>query len=107
MFFRERNVGEGMLDVAAALLAIVGRPRIRGQSLKKFEGFVERDSPAGRDVEYFPRYLRPRSFAGQQIGLNRIVDVGEIPALLAIPKHGRLRAAQHLRDELCQYAGVR
>jgi len=59
-----------------------------------------------RYIEYFPCHLRRRSFAGQQVGIDGIVDVGEVPALLAVAKHRGLLPAQHQGDELCQHARV-
>src|ERR1039458_7723884 len=96
-----------MLDVAAAFRGIHGRTGVRREFLQEFESLIERDAASRRYIEYLAGHLPGGGLAGQKVGLDGIVDVGEIPALLAVPKHRRLLAAQHLRDELRQHARVR
>src|SRR5436309_457271 len=100
------DVGERVLDVSAAFRAILWLSVIVRQSLQQLEGFVECGTAAGCAVEDFSRYLLRGRLAGEEVCLNRIIDVGEVAALFAISKHGGLFVPKHERDELCQYAGV-
>jgi len=102
MLFRP-EMSPGMLDVAAAFLAIENGAGERSKRLKQFERLIQRDPAARRDVEYFAGHLVRGSFAGQQVGFDRILDIGEIPALFAIAENCRLFSVEHLRDELRQH----
>src|ERR1700683_471420 len=106
MLFRQGNIGEGMLDVAAAFRGIRRRAGVRCEGLEEFENFIERDSPSCGHIEYLAGGIGRGSLTGQKIRIHCIVDVGEIAALLAITKYHGLLTGQHLGDEFCHYAGV-
>ena len=74
--------------------------------MQQFEGFIERASVSGGDVENLSRGLRRGSFAGQQICLHRVVNVSEVAALLAVAEDRGLLATQHHGNELGEDTGI-
>src|SRR3984957_20769667 len=82
--FSLRDVGERVLDVAAALRSVVGLAFVGGKRLQQFESFVQRDPASGGDVKNFSRRFFRGSFAGQQVRRDGIIDVGEVAALFAV-----------------------
>src|ERR1700746_3989485 len=95
-----------MSYIAAALWAVFGFSSVGGEGLQRLERFVQRDSAGSGNVEDLPGCFGSWGIAGEQIGLDGVVDVGEVTALFAVPENGRLLAVQHLRDELRQHARV-
>src|SRR5271156_777001 len=106
MLFRQRNIGEGMLDVAATFRGIRRRAGVRSERLEEFVNFIERDAPPCRYIEYLACGIGGGSLAGQKIRIYCIVDVSKIAARLAIAKYRGLLTGQHLGDELRHYTRV-
>ena len=62
-----------------------------------------------RPVATLKTRLRHRFASAVQaskVGLNHVLDVGEIAALSAVAENGRLFSVQHLSDELGQHTRV-
>src|ERR1700722_10704002 len=102
--FGLRDIGQGVLDVAATFGAMEGEAVVRSKSLKQLEGLVERDSSTSRHVEYFASHFSGGGLACQKVSIDGIVNVGEIPAVLAIAKHCGLLPSEHQRNKFCQHA---
>src|SRR5229473_3134535 len=95
-----------MFDVPTALWTVLDSTLVSSQFFQSIECFVQRGPPTGGAVKNAPGTFRRRSRAGQQIGRNRVVNVGEITAGFAIPKNRGLFPAQHLHTEFGENAGV-
>src|SRR5271157_716309 len=95
-----------MFDVPTPLRTVLDRTLVSGQWLQGGERFIQRDPSAGGAVENAPGTLGRRGRAGQQIGRDRVVNVGEIAAGFAIAKNRGLFPMQHLHTEFGEYAGV-
>src|SRR5581483_9417072 len=96
-----------MFHIASALRTELQLSTKSGDFLENGERFLQVRAAAGRHVEYASRGVLSRSPAGQQVGADGIVDVGEVAALLAVSEDGRRLAAQHLGDKFRQHARVR
>src|SRR5215471_19981266 len=77
------DVGQRMFYVTRAGSSVLYGPSKTDDLLEHLVGLVKREAAAGGDVEDPARYFRCRRSRGQQVGLDRIVNKGEIAALLA------------------------
>ena len=75
---------------------------VAGHFFQKSYRLVERDAVAISDIKDFPSHFVCGRGTRQQVGINRIVHVGKIAALLTIAENCGLFSAQHLHDEACQ-----
>ena len=66
----QRDIGERVFNVAAALGLIFHQSRIARQFLQRFESLVQRDTAAGGAVEHASRTFGCGCGAGQQICLK-------------------------------------
>src|SRR5262249_51144301 len=67
--------------------------------------FIEGGAPTGADVENFSGNVW--RLTGEQVGLDRVFNIGEIAGLLAIPEYDRLRFLEKRGAEVGEHAGVR
>jgi hypothetical protein len=63
---------------------------------------VQRDTRPGADIDYFS--AAGRSFAGQQVCLHHIVDVGEIARLFTVAENNRVGFFQESSTEFREHA---
>ena len=100
------DVGKRVADIPAPLSGVLRRlPKV-----KKFGeqgvGLVQRVTLPAGDVEYLPCHLVGIGVDGKQIGLDSVVHIGEIAALLSISEDGWTFATHHLQDELRNDTGI-
>src|SRR5713101_5468747 len=95
-----------MFNVPTALRTVLDGTLVPSQFFQSIKSFVQRVPPTGGAVKNAPGTFRRRSRAGQQIGRDRVVDVGEITAGFSIPKDRGLIPAQQLHTEFGEYSGV-
>ena len=107
MPLRQRDIRQRMLDVPAPLRTVLDRALVARQFLQCLERFIERDPPAGGAVKNTPGTLRRRSRAGQQVGRDDVVDIREIPPLVAGAEDGGPCSLKHMLDEFRQHPAIR
>src|SRR4030081_637 len=95
-----------MLDVATALWCVEGLAGIGREPLQQLDRLVEREAPSRGHIEYFSRCLGCRRLTSQQVCLDRVVNVGEVTALLSVAEDRGLLTPEHERDELRQHSGI-
>src|ERR1700722_13213720 len=86
-FLGEADVGEGIADVALAGRLVFGLQSFAGGFLKHFENPVEGNGVARADIEGSPRGAG--GFAGENVGLHGVFDIGEVASLFAVAEHDR------------------
>src|SRR6202171_3640850 len=96
-----------MFDVATAFRRVIGLAGIRCEALEHLDRLVERDAPSRGYIEYFSRRLGRGRLTGQQVCVDRVVNVGEVTALLSVAENRGLLTLEHERDEFCQHSGIR
>src|SRR5258707_10607430 len=99
MLLRLGDVCQRMFDVATSLWTVLDAPLVVSQFFQSCESLIQCGPLGGGAVKNSPGTLRRRGRAGQEIGGNGIVDIGEIAAGFAIAKNRRLFPAQHLPTE--------
>src|SRR6185437_16865492 len=104
---RRRDVGKGMLYVRLAWFGIYRTLAIARRPLKDGVNLVQRSLTAGCQVENTAVYLIGGCLNGQQICLNDVLYVCEIPRLLTVAKDCGLLTIEHLLDETREHSGVR
>src|SRR5436190_6760129 len=75
------DVGERVAHVARARIDVEGFDLLAGQRRNPAEDLVEADALAAGYVEGLAR--GPRSLGGEQVGVDRVVDVGEVARMPA------------------------
>src|SRR3981081_3380322 len=95
-----------MFYVATALWCVEGLAGIGREPLQHFDRLVVLVAPSRGHFEYFSRCLGRRRLTSQQVCFDRVVNVGEVTALLSVAEDRGLLAPEHERDELCQHSGV-
>src|ERR1017187_6154640 len=96
--FRLRDVGLTVEDVAGARRVELRLHVLTENLVHGSDEIQERDAAAAGDVEGLTECLF-RCFTGEQVGVDDILDMGEIARLAAITKDGRRFVAQNGRDE--------
>ena len=102
----ERDVGQGVADVAGARLRIGGLAGVAGESAETFEGLVEGDALARGDVDGEAGDFFGRGGGGEQVGVDDVGDEGEVAARLAVTIDSGLLACEHFAAEDGEDAGV-
>src|SRR5271155_5072489 len=78
------DIGEGIADVSVASRFVVCLKRFSGNAAEDFPNLIERDAMPGANVK--DSAGGGGSFTGQEVGLNGVVDIGEIARLLTVTK---------------------
>src|SRR4051794_10487031 len=95
-----------MLYIAGPFRAVLHLSLESHQLLQNLEGLVQVEAGTRSNIEHPPPDIARRSFGREQIRMHRVIDVGEITALLAVAQDSGLFAIQHLRDELRQHTRI-
>src|SRR6266567_186189 len=94
MVFDTGQIRQRMFDVPSALGFVLHVASVADDFFQQLESLVQINSCAGCDIEHLARSLRCWSFCGQQVGLDRVVNISEIAALAAIAKNRWLFAIE-------------
>src|SRR5580704_5472194 len=81
-------IGLRIADVALAGGLVPGFETLAGDATELLQGLIQGDTTAGPDVDDFPRSAG--GFACEQVGLDGVIDVGKVAALLAVAKNDGL-----------------
>ena len=100
----QRDVGQGMFDVAGTAGFVARGHLAAAQLAQQVEHAVELGGRATGDVEHPPH--RPRRLGRQQVGLDDVVDVAKVARLLAVAEDHRLALGERGRDEPRDHGGV-
>src|SRR5579864_2710193 len=104
-FLGKANVGEGVADVAFAGGFVFCFESLARGFLKHLENLVERDGVAGADVEGSAGGAG--GFAGENVGLDGVVHVGEVAGLFAVAEDDGRSGIEEGRGKAGKYARVR
>lgn len=86
------DVGQGVFDVAGARGCVAWGDGVAGHVVNQLNDGIDGDFVAAGDVDHFAAGFR--GAGGQQVGVDDVVDVGKVAALLAVAIDGRGLAAE-------------
>lgn len=99
-----RDIGERMPDIPRARLLVNRLDLLSGQLAQLVEQRVQRYTLATSDIE--SHTCHAFCFSCKEIGVNRVVDIAEVPRLLAVAVHNRSPALKEGEDEPGDDGGV-
>src|SRR5215469_4175847 len=100
------DVRQRMRDIAGTSRRVMGRAVKSNDLLQHLVRSVQGMADSCGNVEHLARNFPGRGLGREQVGLDGVVHISKVPALLAVAEDGRGFALQHLCDELGKHCRV-